>query len=455
MPSAVERIAAAVHSVDPATLPQPVVARAKALILDSLGCMLGGIGSIPAVAVRSVASRLGGHAQATLVGCGARASVTQAVLANGTALRFLDANDYHFGRDPTHPSGSLPVGLALAEMEGRSGAELIAALAVAYELHIRLADFAGTPTLWKRGWHHSTNLTLAVSAMAGRLLGSDPRATANGMAIALTHGNTLAQLQSGGIANIKAVAEAFVAKTALEAALLAQDGITGPMQIIEGAAGWVRTVAGEAALDDICAPIGGTWRLLDSCIKPYAAVATAMAPVQAAIDLAREHDLVAADIAAVTVMLPAFPLGTPSASPERRFPPTVESAHHSFYFCVAAALLDRACSEAQFAPGRLDDPALRDMLGRIALAEDPALTARWPVAGGGVVLRLSDGRVLERRHHAPPGHPDNPLPRTMLEEKFLTHAVPALGRARAERVIALVDALETAERIDPMMEALA
>ena len=451
MPSAVQMLAA--QALAPVALDAALAAQAKALLLDSLGCMLGGVASAPATAARAAAAAMGGTPECTAPGLG-RTSAALAVLANGTALRFLDANDYLFGRDPAHPSGVVPVALACAERGGLSGRALLEALVAAYEVHLRLAVHAGAPNLWGRGFHHSTNLGFAAAACAARLLGLDVDQAAHAMAIAGTHAVTLAQLQSGGIANIKASAEAYTAKTGLEAALLAQAGITGPAAILEGPYGWVKAVAGEADLAAITAPFGAPWLLSQVCIKPYAAVATAMAPVQAALDL-HAQGVRAEAVEAVTVKLPRFPLGTPSAAPDRRFPLTRESADHSFWYCVCIALLEGACSEAQFDMARLADPGLRRLLERTELEEDAAMTARWPAAGGGVQVRLADGRVLECRHEWPPGHPRNPLSPRVLEAKFHGFADPVLGHARAVALVEAVWALEECADSRDLMELLA
>lgn len=433
--------ALATQAPAPVLLDAALLGQAKALVLDSLGCLLGGLASEPARAVRAAAAAMGGAAQASAPGLG-HTSLPLAVLCNGTALRFLDANDYLFGRDPAHPSGVLPVALACAEARGLGGRALLEALVAAYEVHLRLAVHAGAPNLWGRGFHHSTNLGFAAAACAARLLGLDARQALHALAIAGTHAVTLAQLQSGGIASIKASAEAYTAKTGLEAALLAQHGITGPAAILEGPFGWVKAVAGGAALEAITAPFGAPWLLSEVCIKPYAAVATAMAPVQAALDLVALDGMRPEEVEAVLVKLPQFPLGTPSAAPDRRFPATRESADHSFYYCVCIALLEGACGEAQFDMAKLGDARLRRLLERTELAEDAALTGNWPAAGGAVQVRLADGRVLERRHEWPPGHPRNPLPRAVLEAKFHDYADPVLGRARADALAAAVWSLE-------------
>ncbi|WP_233235369.1 MmgE/PrpD family protein [Bordetella sp. LUAb4] len=427
-----QQLAAFVHEVSDEAPPPQVVAYAKRLILDTLGCAFGAMDSDVAHALRRYAEEAGGAPQATLIGSGVKTSVALATLVNGGLLRYLDCNDYYFGRDPAHPSGNLAVALAMAEREGRDGKTLIAALVAAYEVHLRLADHAGEPSLWQRGWHHGTNAQFSSAALAARLAGLDPLRTAHAMAIAGSHQNTLAQLQSGAISMIKATAEAWVAKAGVEAALLARHGMTGPLQLMEGPNGWARTVAGQVDIQALTAPLLGRYRLLETSIKPYPVVATASAPVRAAIDL-HGQGLPAADaIARIEVRLPSFALRTPSAHPDRRYPAGIESAQHSFYFCAAVALRDGACGEAQFQAEVLSDPSLRALLAKIDLREDAELDALWPqAAGGGIVLHLHDGTTVSRICPYPPGHPQLALTDEELAAKFLGYAQPVLGHMRA------------------------
>ena len=205
-----------------------------------------------------------------------------------------------------------------------------------------LCDFAGEPSLWRRGWHHGTNAQFSSAALAARLAGDDPLRTAHAMAIAASHQNTLAQLQSGAVSMIKGTAEGWVAKAGVEAALLAHHGVTGPLALMEGAAGWAACVAGAVDFDALCAPLNGRYRLLETSIKPYPAVATAVAPIRAAIELHRAGLPPLGEIERIVVRLPAFALGTPSAHAGWRYPEHIESAQHSFYDCPVIALLDGA-----------------------------------------------------------------------------------------------------------------
>ncbi|MGE0797688.1 MAG: MmgE/PrpD family protein [Lautropia sp.] len=439
-------------------LPAAVVARAKSLILDTLACAYGGFASDASVAVRAAIADAGGHPQSTMIGSGTRHSMAQATLANGTMLRYQDSNDYVFARDPAHPSGNLAAVLAVAERVGASGPAMIAALVAAYEIHLRFAEHAGDPTIWGRGWHHGTNAQFAAAAAAARLLGGDtvdPLRVAHAMAIAGSHHNTLAQLQSGSISMIKATAEAWVAKGAVEAAVLAQHGVTGPLSLIEGRHGWADSVAGRVDLDALTAPLGSDWRLSRVCIKPYPAVASAIAAAAAAIDLHAEVAPRLGDIERLTVHLPAYALGTPSGNPDRRHPANKESADHSFYYCAAVALADGACGEAQFSPERIADPALAALLARTELVADEAFAAAWPGrAGGAITVRFADGTVRTRRCDAPPGHPDNPLSPPALMHKFHESADPVLGVRRAAALAARVATLEDCPDVRDFTPAL-
>jgi len=438
---ALERLAVLMHSVRFEDLPAEVVSAAKDRILDTLGCAYGAFDSDVGRAVMRMAADCGGAAQATIIGTGTKTSAPLATLVNGSLLRYLDSNDYYFSRDPAHPSGNLATALAVGEREHRSGRDLIAALIAAYEIHLRLCDFAGEPSLWKRGWHHGTNAQFSSAALAARLAGDDAMVTAHSMAIAGSHQNTLAQLQSGAISMIKGTAEGWVAKAGVEAALLAHHGVTGPLSLMEGTAGWAACVAGKVDFDALCAPLDGRYRLLESSIKPYPAVATAVAPIRAAIELHRAGLPLLEQIERLVVRLPAFALNSPSAHSGRRYPAHIESAQHSFYYCATIALLEGACGEAQFTAAKLVSPQVRELLAKVELQEDAEFTALWPQsAGGAVELRLRDGTTRSQRCPYPPGSPRLALTEQELAAKFHEYADPVL---RFEGALALRNAVRS------------
>ena len=445
--SVLEKLGELVLSVRFEDLPAELVSDTKARILDTLGCACGALNSDVGHSVRRMAADCGGSPQSTVIGTGEKTSAPLAALVNGSLLRYLDSNDYYFARDPAHPSGNLAAALAVSERERCSGRDLITALVAAYEIQLRLCDFAGEPSLWRRGWHHGTNAQFSTAAVAARLLGADAPGIAHAMAIAGSHQNTLAQLQSGAISMIKGTAEGWIAKAGVEAALLAHHGVTGPLALMEGKAGWAETVAGAVDFEALCAPIDGRYRLADTCIKPYPAVATAVAPIRAAIELQKLYETYSERGLQV--------LGTPSADAGRRYSAQVESAQHSFYYCPAIALIDGACGEAQFTTAAINSAQLRNLLAKVELSEDPEFTASWPQsAGGAVELHLRDGKTLSRRCPYPPGHPRLRLTDDDLAAKFHDYTDPVLGREGALALRRAVLDLDDCEDINGLTRLL-
>jgi 2-methylcitrate dehydratase len=430
-----DRLAGMMHGIRYADLPPELIHQVKRITLDTLACAYGACRSEPAHIVRKMASELGSAPQSrcTLIGSTQKTSCTLATLVNGTLMRYLDGNDYYFGRDSAHPSGNLAPALAVAQRAGRNGRDLITAMVIAYEVQLRLCDLTGVS---QRGWHPGTHAQFSSAALAARLLSDDVSVTANAIAIAASHNNTLAQSQRGHIPMMKATAEAMISKGGVEAALLAAKGLTGPEEIFEGAAGWSKIVADGLDADALTAPCNGRYRIMDACLKPYAAVAGAMAPIQAAIDLAAQHAFDAEALEEIVVKLPASAAKKASGDPAKLMPRDKETADHSFHYCVAVALLDKACGEAQFNEAKLNSSRVRDLIARTRIETDDALTALYPgSSGGAVTVKLRGGEAFEKRYSYPPGHPRTPGSDADIERKFFELSGDVLSRTAAQAVI--------------------
>ena len=123
---------------------------------------------------------------------GARARApANAALANGTAAHALDYDDMCFV-SLAHPSAPLvSAALAAAELAGASGAALLDAYVVGFELEGRLGR-AMNPRHYQRGWHCTSTLgTIGAAAAASRLLGLDARPTGHALAIAASEASGL------------------------------------------------------------------------------------------------------------------------------------------------------------------------------------------------------------------------------------------------------------------------
>lgn len=444
-----EKLAQLADTIRYDELPKELIARAKDLMIDSVACAYGALTGPMSADLLKMVHTLGGNPQATLFGFQQLTSAPLAVFFNGSLIRYLDCNDYYFGRDPGHPSGNFAVGLAVGQREGSSGRALIEAMVMAYEVQSRFCDFAGQPSLWKRGWHHSSNVAFSSAALAAKLSNMSVDRMAHAMAIAGSHQNTLAQLQNGGVATMKATAEAWVAKAGVEAALLAQAGITGPLDLIEGSSGWSKAVAAEIDVMGLLAPMDH-YRMFESNLKPYPAVATTMAAISCAIELHQTVTIDTQEIEKIIIRLPKFVLGTPAAGEERRYPKSLESAQHSLYYCVAIALIDGACGAAQFIENKLGLPAVQQILSRIELVEDPDLTKSWPTAGGSLSILMRTGTQFTKTLSNPPGHPKNPLSEKQIFDKFDVYVSPVLGKDKAANFYEQLKVIDSCENINQL-----
>ncbi|RAS67375.1 MmgE/PrpD family protein [Lentzea atacamensis] len=85
-------------------------------------------------------------------------------------VRYLDFNDGYIGLEPGHPSDNIPACLAVAEAEGRTGRDLVTAVALGYEVQVQLQDAAN---LYRRGWDHVNYVLVSATLAAGKLTGLD------------------------------------------------------------------------------------------------------------------------------------------------------------------------------------------------------------------------------------------------------------------------------------------
>src|SRR5512132_4237316 len=121
-------------------LPHDVVHEAKRRVIDSFGCALGAFDAPPSIVARDVAGAFSATRGALLWGTRHAAPPDWAAFANGCLVRYLDYNDTYLSKEPAHPSDPIPAACSVAQACGSGGAELITAVALAYEVQCRLCD---------------------------------------------------------------------------------------------------------------------------------------------------------------------------------------------------------------------------------------------------------------------------------------------------------------------------
>jgi 2-methylcitrate dehydratase len=451
MSTLVESIANWVSAFRYEALPASAIEKTKRILLDTVGCALGAVGAPPFRIAHDVESEQGGKAQSTVLGLGEKMACDQATFLNGIALRCLDYNDYVLDGRPLHPSINVAPAMAIAEMQGASGRDLLLAVVIGYEVAMRLRD--ATPSGPTVGWDYcATTTSYSSAAVAGKLLCLDPFQIGNALVIAGSHASTLGEVRRGGLSMWKGAAEAMAARNGVFATLLARGGMTGPAMVLEGKFGYGKMVAGSLD-EEILRQQEGEPRILRSCIKLWPCVVTAQAPIAAALQI-RDQNVMPDQIKSIIVGLCNFAYRQQQSLMKEKIL-SRETADHSVAYAVARTILDGEVRLQHFEGDELNDPRTLALMEKITFGPEPSLEALYPASlGAQLEVRLQNGNVLKSKVLFPPGVEKNPLDDGSLMRKFLTLSEPVLGTAKAKRAIEIILSLENSNDLSELMDAI-
>src|SRR5437868_250458 len=434
-------------------LPAAVVHEAKRRIIDSFATAVGAMDADAYAIARRCALRVQGNPGAGLFG-GGRSSAEWATFVNGLLIRYLDYNDTYLSLEPAHPSDNLAAVLAVGDMNQAGGRDLITAAVLAYEIQCRLCDAA---SLRKHGWDHVTYGAISSALAACKLLRLDAVRTAHAVGLAGVCNVALRQTRAGELSMWKGCAFANAARNGVVAALLAAEGMTGPAPIFEGDLGFMNLVTRQPFT---VAPMGGeegatAFMMPQTYIKFWPAEYHSQSSIDAALQLRPQVGDVKT-VKSITIYTFEAAYNIIGKYPEQWRPQTRETADHSMAYCTAVALLDGAVTDRQFEHARFTEPAILDLVAKVKIQLDDALTARYPRGiPNRVVVTMDDGRVLEKTVEFPRGHAGNPMTDAEVEAKFRTLVEPRYGRERVERILKTcwdLDKLESAGALAKLLD---
>jgi 2-methylcitrate dehydratase len=432
-------------------LPPEVVACAKSFLYDSIGCAFGGYRTEDVGIATRVVEEGGGNPQATLIGSGKKVSVIDASFLNSLMIRALDFNDIYWKQDPSHPSDIMPAAFACGELAGRSGKDLIVGIVLGHEIEMRLCE-AAFPGIREVGWHHATLTAFASPFVAARLLGLGVEETVNAVGISASHSASFGSVTAGTLTMMKNTVDPMACRSGVEGALLARKGYEGPEPIFEGREGLGHCISDEWKWEIMTDGLGSAFRILQCSMKGAPVEALIHTPLTVGLSLREKHGLAADDVESVqvkTIRRAAEILSDPS----KYDPQTRETADHSLPYCLAVALADGKVTTQSFTKERILDPALRPLLARIEVVDEPEFESLFPrLQPCEVTIRTSDGRELRDRMDYPMGDPRNPMTPKQMDDKFDSLAGPCLSPGANAMVKAAIDDADAAPTVRELME---
>jgi len=431
-------------------LPAEVVTEAKRYLMDSVGCALGGAQQHDVHMARKVLTEIAGSGDATVLVTGEKMDPVSASLLNSLMIRVMDYNDIYWKQDPSHPSDIIPAAMATAERAGGSGKDLILGIALAYEFEQRMCE-ASFPGVREIGWHHAT-LTAAVSPIvAGRMLGLNAEQIQHAIGISASRHCSTGSVTAGKLTMMKNTVDPMATQSGVLAALLAEQGYTGPEHVLDGKEGFSHVFDTEWKFNILTDGLGDSWRIMQCGMKFFPTEALTHAPISATLDLIIDNDLTPDDVETVTIYSLARAADI-LADPSKYDPRSKETADHSLPYVIAAAVAERQVTPLQFTDNKIMDPTIRAQLNKVKVIADPEIEAVFPeLQRVRVVIQTTDGREFEKKLDFPKGDPRNPLTDAEIAGKF---SALAEGIATPDDVQRIQAAIECTEDFDDVRELM-
>jgi len=416
-------------------LPAAAVAKTKLHVLDTFAAMVSGSRLKPGLLAARYVDSLGGKPQAMVIGTGIVTSTVNAALANGMSAHADETDDTN-PVGPFHPGcGAVSAALATAELAGRSGNDLLRAVALGHDIGARLVlSFGlGNPTR-----HSPSTLitTFVATACAAAMLRLDERQ--------VRHALSYAAQQASGLGSWardrEHIEKAFDfggmgARNGVMAATMVAMGCTGVEDIFSGQESAFSALADKPAPAALVAELGSRFDIHTTTIKKW----SVGAPLQSVLDsmavLLEDPAVRAGAIKHVTVdMSPeSFRIVDNSTSPDL-------CVQH----LIALSIVDRGASFASVHDvARMSDPNVLAVRKLVELVPNEELRTAVPVRQAIVRIETADGRSLSHRTYVVRGTARNPMEPKEVEAKALDLMAPVLGAARANELIATVAKLDT------------
>ena len=422
-------------------LPEQVVVECKHRILDTFGAMVSGSRMRPGELAVKYVQELGGTPQASVIGARFRTTTVNAALANAMCAHSDETDDFE-PVTKAHPGSSVvPAALAMGEYEGRSGQDLIRAVALGYDLACRLLMALGPDLV--RGSHRSAEGTASTFGALGAAA-SLAQLDEQGMRYAISYSSQQVSGLWSWVKDKDHIEKAFDfagmgARNGVTAVTMVQAGMTGVNDVLDGTNNLFIALSTDPKPEAMLDGLGSRFYVTETAIKTYSVGYPIQSPLDAFLTLRKQYGLTPDNVRSIVVKIPTDAEGIVGESAM----PDVNCQH-----LVAVALVKGAVSFADSHDVALmHDPRILAQRSKITVVPDAALMDPAAPRGGIVQVTTTDGRTVEHFTRFPPGTKENPLSTEAVSAKARDLMAPVLGAARTEQLIERINRLETLDNI--------
>jgi 2-methylcitrate dehydratase PrpD len=421
-----------------ADIPPPVIATAKACIIDTIAVALFGSRLPWSRSVEDYARHVGAVGKSSILGPSfPKVSAPAAALANGT---FAHAFEFDNLRQPSigvHPGATAGVAaLAAAEESSAPGRDLVTAFVAGCECMFRIA-LAAKSSSEKIGFHAPGLTGVFGSAIAvSKIMSFDVVRTLNAMGIAGSFcSGLLAFAKAGNGGMVKRLHMGRAAEGGVTAANLAERGFEGPDAILEGRFGYLDVYTRDGDPELLVDGLGERWEMLTTAFKFFPCHVTAQAPVAALLELKRRAQFEPDAVERIVIEAAEKVLSHHADTSPR----DVATAQYSVPFSAALAIVRDPTDPCAFLDG-LQHPKVIDLCSKIELKLPSERREAENIRSCRVQIVLKDGTVLTAHQNSLTN--DQEARQDRIEKKFMTLGA-GLPEGAAAALLARLNELES------------
>jgi 2-methylcitrate dehydratase PrpD len=251
----------------------------------------------------------------------------------------------------------------------------------------------------------------------------------------------------------------MVAKLAVEDVLLAQKGITGSKNVLQGRYGFYKAYEPDPNLDALTTELGKVFKGVEISIKFYSACRAS----HEAIDLAREivaRDKIKPeeiDNISIRVNDSVYALNCTPLE-EKRHPKTAVDAQFSIPFTVAASIIRGDFFVDELAQETITDERIIDLAQRVTPVIDDSCRTDLVIGATFMDIQLRDGRQFSGRTEFPRGNPNNPVTIDDCVEKFekcMKYSARPFSKSQSADIVTCATELEELTNVAELARMLA
>nr|WP_255520206.1 MmgE/PrpD family protein [Ramlibacter aurantiacus] len=447
----------------PAQLPAAAVDAVGRCLVDTLAVSLGALQHPAARLARAYArlNQMGGGAR--VWGTQLVASMDVAALVNGVPLRAYDYNDLYIGKSGGHPSDVIPGLIALAEARRKTGEQLLACIALAYDVNMILLDEIDIEA---HGWDYPNLIGIGATCAAAKLLGLSEKQTAEALAIAAVSQLASDEVESGDLNERgdltmwKRFNGSHAIRHALYCATLAEVGIEGAVRPFQGKTAFLSKFAmSPAAVQALVQKLQGPVepdRAAMTTFKRWPVGSRAQSAIRAALAVRQR----VGDPSTIRQVVVRCDQDAYNHLLARRADPwnpsSRETADHSLPYIVGSCLLDGSLGVESFDPERVRADGRLAFIRKVVTIEPDAEHTQGAARGflASVEVVTMDGARHVEPAQAPPGHPSRPFTAADVAAKFRENVEPVYGDASTARILELALNIHSAPDVCGLTAAL-